>query len=638
MIHVPLFCFYLTAGLPVSSSLRILDKRPDCNQLGLEHCKLNNCSDKRMTVPRVSAPIGPEWDSVNVGVWMDEHGPVPVVNMTWRIKGDGSAIALCGSEITILDESTNQSMCVQFSYNLSQQPNLTYRKSTFSLDGVVVEPRHTYMVSVFNLPEPDSGPYMKTKQISIPGCDDSRIQKARMCLENGSLWTPHVTAAVSLNKERRKFSIVVGFEAAQYSERYQVSIQSHGFHCSKNVSKENRASLNVSFEFDWWQLSQCEMLLMIQTFFVRCKNDCRRSEKIIDLCPYYPPRTLIIKATVGLLVIGGCLAYILCRDCQKGLPSYESTVLTFPSDLVNTSSSAAKQQPEGFKVQDRKRVLIIYSLDHPLYKTIVLKLCAFLASKCGTEVVLDLLDSTRLGVLGSIQWLDLHRDQIESSSDKILILCSRGVQAKWRAMCGDKQVFLREDACSPVGDMLSPALSLMVPHFVRSASFKKYIVAYFDEVCCEEDVPSPFNITVRYKLMKQFEELFFRILDTEKHEPGRVNLIEGLSEDEYYLCPSGRALRDAIEAFHAYQLERPQWFEEELLGSSKTSVEIHDDAKTTINLLTYCVPDSTQVTSHVKTEERDFTGDKTGLYVTEEFQMCTSVEFHPLIRENMQPV
>lgn len=175
---------------------------------------------------------------------------------------------------------------------------------------------------------------------------------------------------------------------------------------------------------------------------------------------------------------------------------------------------------------------------------------------------------------------------MESSSDKILILCSRGVQAKWKAMCGHKQVFLREDARSPVGDMLSPALSLMVPHFIRSASFEKYIVAYFDDICCEEDVPSPFNITVRYKLMKQFEELFFRILDSEKYKPGRVNYIKGLSEDKYYHCLSGRALRDAIETFHAYQLEHPQWFEDELLESSQleveeASAEICDDAKQT---------------------------------------------------------
>ncbi|KAK5867128.1 hypothetical protein PBY51_011646 [Eleginops maclovinus] len=185
-------------------------------------------------------------------------------------------------------------------------------------------------------------------------------------------------------------------------------------------------------------------------------------------------------------------------------------------------------------------------------------------------------------------------------------------------MCGDKQVFLREDARSTVGDMLSPALSLMVPHFIRSASFEKYIVAYFDDVCSEEDVPSPFNITLRYKLMKQFEELFFRILDTEKHEPGKVNHIDGLSEDKYHQCASGRALRDAIDTFHEYQLEHPQWFEDELLEQSKSSPEICDDAKTTINLIKYRVDDSTQVTNHLNTQDTDSTVDTSGLYVAEE--------------------
>ncbi|KAJ4937851.1 hypothetical protein JOQ06_002481 [Pogonophryne albipinna] len=348
VIHVPFFCFCLTAVLTVSSSIRILDKRQDCNQLGLKNCQIKNCPDERIAKPRQHAPNGPEVGPHHLGVWMDEHGPVSVVNVSWTIKSD----------------------------------------------------------------EPEDEPESLRMNITIP-------------------------------------------------------------------------------------------------------------------------------------------------------------------DPVNSSLSAAKQQPEGFQVRERRRLLVIYSLDHPLYKNIVLKLSAFLATKCGTEVFLDLLDSTRLGVLGSVQWLDWHREQIESSKDKILILCSRGVKAKWKAMCGDKQVFLREDARSPMGDMLSPALSLIVPHFIRSASFEKYIVAYFDDVCSEDDVPSPFNITLRYKLMKQFEELFFRILNTEKHEPGIVNHIDGLSEEKYHQCASGRALRDAIEAFHAYQLEHPQWFEEELLESSKTSSEIY---------------------------------------------------------------
>uniref|UniRef100_A0A3B4Y9Y7 Interleukin-17 receptor A-like n=1 Tax=Seriola lalandi dorsalis TaxID=1841481 RepID=A0A3B4Y9Y7_SERLL len=588
MIHVLFFCFCLSAGLTESSSFWILNKRLDCSQPGLDHCKINNCSDKRVVVQR--APTSPDWGPEHVGVEMDKHGTVPVMNVQWKLKSDG-VLNLRGSEINILDESTNQSMCVQFLYNLQRQLNPNYTRWTLSLDGVVVEPGQTYMVSVVNLPEPKSGDNRIRKRITFPRCDDSRIQTARTCLENGSLWEPHMTAAMSVDRQHKKLYIVVSFEAAQYSERYQVSIQSQALHHSRNVSKENTTSLNVTFEFGLWQLSQCEMLLTL-TMYLTCRDLIICMFVLLD----YPPRTLIIKAVVGLLVIEVFLFYFLWRAFHK--------------DSVNTPSSAAKSEPEGFQLQERKRVLIIYSLDHPLYKNIVLKLCGFLATKCGTEVVLDLLDSARLGMLGSIQWLDWHREQILSSSDKILILCSPGVQAKWRAMCGHKQVFLREDARSPVGDMLTPALSLMVPHFIRSASFEKYIVAYFDDICSEEDVPSPLNITVRYKLMKQFEEIFFRIHDTEKHEPGRVNHIEGLSEDEYHRCLSGRALRDAIEAFHAYQLVHPQWFEDELL----------------------------QILSHVKTHESEITADKTGLYMAEQLQMCSSVELNHLIVEDMLPV
>ncbi|XP_035497818.2 interleukin-17 receptor A [Scophthalmus maximus] len=557
MIHLPFFCFCLSAGLTVTSSLWILNKHPDCSQPGLANCKINNCSDKRVVVQL--APTGPEWGPEHVGVTTDEHRTVPILKVIWNLKSDGGVLDLHGSEINILDESTNQTMCVQFSFNISEQLNPDRTRWTFSFDGVVAEPGHTYVVSVVNLPEPKSGDYRIRKQITFPGCGDSRIQTAQICLENGSMWEPHMTTAMSVDKEQGKLFVVVSFETAQYSEIYQVSIRNQDFHYSKNISKENGASLNVTFEFGLQQLSQCEMFLSIQPFFIRCKNDCRRHKDIINYCPYYPPRTLIIKAVVGLLVIGGFLFYFLWRASHK--------------DSVIKSSSAAKDQPEGFQVRERKRVLVIYSVDHPLYKNIVLKLCGFLAAKCGTEVVLDLLDSARLGVLGRIQWLDWHREQIESSSDKILLLCSPGVQAKWRAMCGDKQVSLREDVHSLLGDMLTPALCLLVPHFIQSASFEKYIVAYFDDVCSEEDVPSPFNITVRYKLMKKFEELFFRILDTEMYEPGRVNHIAGLSEDEYHQCPSGRDLHDAIEAFRAYQLEHPQWFEGELLESTELEVE-----------------------------------------------------------------
>lgn len=56
-------------------------------------------------------------------------------------------------------------------------------------------------------------------------------------LVSGSLWDPHMAAAVSVDKEHKTLSVVVSFEAALSSERYQVFIQSHGFNYSKTVSK-----------------------------------------------------------------------------------------------------------------------------------------------------------------------------------------------------------------------------------------------------------------------------------------------------------------------------------------------------------------------------------------------------------------
>uniref|UniRef100_A0A672NHH5 SEFIR domain-containing protein n=2 Tax=Sinocyclocheilus grahami TaxID=75366 RepID=A0A672NHH5_SINGR len=299
-------------------------------------------------------------------------------------------------------------------------------------------------------------------------------------------------------------------------------------------------------------------------------NTCLEYRRKFDICPFLPgaPVSFIILATLGLLLaslaaavcIFGCIVFLKNKDLHKETPSSDS-------------STCAKGKLEWNPIHEPKRVIIIYSLDHPLYKEVILKLCAFMRAKCGTDVTLDLLDSAWLSTIGRIQWLDMQRERISKSSDKVLILCSPGVNAKWKAMCGEHKVRLKEDEHSPIGDMLTPALSLIIPDFVHASSFHKYMLAYFDDVCSEVDVPAPFNVVVKYKLMKHFEELYFRILDMEKHEPGQIKCIEGVRENDYFNCPSGRGLRDAIEAFKNYQLKNPNWFEMELLDTDDEEEE-----------------------------------------------------------------
>lgn len=105
-------------------------------------------------------------------------------------------------------------------------------------------------------------------------------------------------------------------------------------------------------------------------------------------------------------------------------------------------------------------------------------------------------------------------------------------------MCGQSRVTLREDLRSPIDDMLTPALNLFLPDMQQAAALGKYMVAYFDDVGSERDVPSVFDIAVKYKLMKHFEELCFRILDQEKYAPGQVSLLMGSPYASCLVCCS----------------------------------------------------------------------------------------------------
>lgn len=218
------------------------------------------------------------------------------------------------------------------------------------------------------------------------------------------------------------------------------------------------------------------------------------------------------------------------------------------------------------------KVLVIYSQDHPLYTDIVLKLCAFLQAKCGAEVLLDLLDSTSVGMVGPLRWLELQLQKLKDPCDKILVLCSRGVQAKWSAICGQGRVTLRQDLLSPTAEIVTPFLNLLLPDMHQAGMLGKYVIAYFDEVTSDRDVPSVFDIAVKYKLMKHFEALYFRILDIEKYQPHQVNHIEGIDCDEYFCCASGEALKDTIQSFKAFQFEQPNWFENQCVEGEEDVV------------------------------------------------------------------
>lgn len=124
---------------------------PNLSRRVLKHSSTSeNCSAEPTVVKNQLAPTGPDLDPHLLELWVDQREFLPAVNVTWRIEADGcycsekqiyttygdkylfivdffcftaSVFKLRGTVINILDEVTNHSVCVQYSFNLSQTFN-----------------------------------------------------------------------------------------------------------------------------------------------------------------------------------------------------------------------------------------------------------------------------------------------------------------------------------------------------------------------------------------------------------------------------------------------------------------------------------------------------------------------------------
>lgn len=550
--------------IPVVLNLGLLD---DGNSLNCTQEEVpctavfNNCLYKGWLIPSAFTPSAPDDFKVSFDVRENMEGDLePVIVAEWKAKDDGSISHLNGTELSVMKSSTNQHLCVHYNFlkPFKTMRNRAGEKWSFSLDKVVVDPGSTYVVTVSNLPKPnlDHTFYNVRKTFQVPGCDDPLMQKTKICFERGDTWQPNITVGRTKDPHGKDI-LYVAFNPGENVEKYNVFVNCNRKE-TKTLYNESKTLLNVTYDLKNWSRTCCNFDVQIQPFFQKCANDCRRKSHSFNICvPAVPPEN---NCTIWIIWVGLCLllcgigVFAVYLRCRKPPPAAEKPPIKVPLKTTPV--------PPG-----PRSILIIYSRDHPLYTDIVLKLCAFLRAKCGTDVMLDLLDTTWLGTIGRLQWIEQKKRHIEQSSNKILILCSRGVQAKWGAICGEPPVLLREDVHSPVGDMLTLALQLITPDMQRPASYGKYLVAYFDDVSTEADVPSLFDIAVKYKLMKHFEELYFRILDVEKYQQGTERCIKDIGKDEYFNCPSGEALRNAIETFQAHQMKNPDWFENEFVNS-----------------------------------------------------------------------
>ncbi|XP_072915398.1 interleukin-17 receptor A-like isoform X2 [Hemitrygon akajei] len=539
----------------------------DCSQQGLNCTVLSgNCLDDSWLIPSTWTPSFPKELSVAITKQRNASGFYkPVLSIRWKLATDASITYSQGIEISLTKWSTGEEKCIQYQFNhrITSQVNPQGEKWTFLLERFEVDPDQEYTVTACSLPrakidEDNDCPRVK---YVVPGCSHNLMKYTEVCKRRGSLWNPNVTYI------RNEMKMTIFFQTGNYSYKYNVVLQSLESNKTCNIATQTLEEIveqrvNVTFSIENWMQSCTTYGIQIIPFFEGCHHDCKRAIQTVTpiVTTQAKPiaRTAIGPAERTHYCVGtGVIILVIAFCCTAWVRMKSKPIETIKSP---------EDPPHDREVpQTQKKVLIIYSLDHSLYHNVVLAFAHFLMTVCGTKVTLDYLQSNEAAEIGHINWLTVHKHE----SDKIIILCSRGTRAKWDAMLSTKQreILLKSEERSPMRDMFTPAMNLILPDFKRPASFGKYIVAYFDDISHEDDIPDPFNVVVKYKLMKQFEEIHFRVQDLEKYEPGKTSHVAGITQNDYHTHPSGEVLKKAIEEFKLFQMKQPDWFEKECITS-----------------------------------------------------------------------
>ncbi|KFV08558.1 Interleukin-17 receptor A, partial [Tauraco erythrolophus] len=496
-------------------------------------------------------PSAPSSLHVSSDVFRQMDGNLlPVLRIEWKVATDASIQYLRGAELAVMQVNSNQQICAQFDFqnNLPLQVRPDGGRWNFTFDRFEVEPGQTYQVTVYHLPKLGvGGDYnCKSTSLTMPDCKDSVMKRTIPCIKTGSLWEPRIQGR-SLDDT----TLLVSFNPWMESMRYQIHVASflNEKKCKMVTHDFTEGGLqqqvNVTVKLEKNIRACCNYKIQVQPFFANCGTDCPRHSAFVPCSP--APNDMIIWlywciTGICVLLVGSVIAGVVCMTKKRAAAPY--TDLPLPP------------------LKPRK-VWIVYSADHLLYVDVVLKFAEFLMTVCGTAVALDLLEDHQISELGPLPWLTRQKKEMEDLSSKIIILCSRGTQAKWQAMLGSEPVCLKQDQQKPVGDLFTPALNLILPDFKKPACFGMYIVCYFEGISSEKDIPDLFNVTSRYQLMDKFEDVYFRIQDLEKFEPGRIHRIREITAENYIDSPSGRKLKEAIQTFRNWQVEHPEWFESE---------------------------------------------------------------------------
>ena len=285
----------------------------------------------------------------------------------------------------------------------------------------------------------------------------------------------------------------------------------------------------------------------------------------------FQPWYFLFIVPLLLLIIVICFMIIQCKrgvryfaKFKLGRQKNDSKEQESQNDVVlstfeNTFSQ--KTQEALQKSKRRVKLFVVFSNDHAKHSQVVVNFVKFLQADLGFEVFCELFQSQEISV-DPFNWME----RCLKKADKVVVIWSPGSSKQW----------IEHEAERTVGrNMCTPILKRIRNDLFLDVNIGKYYFGYFGY--CQKSCIPEFFLQPRYfhfKLMHDFEELFFRLKGIEMYLPGGV-IEEGKVKFSRYADSSlnkyGKLLEKSINEMTSYATEHPAWYEED------PEVSLHPD-------------------------------------------------------------
>ncbi|CAK8698392.1 unnamed protein product [Clavelina lepadiformis] len=198
---------------------------------------------------------------------------------------------------------------------------------------------------------------------------------------------------------------------------------------------------------------------------------------------------------------------------------------------------------QGQNKTKKTRILLVFNPDHPKHEEVVVTFAQYLQGDLGFDVVFMPWEST-IAIEKLSDWIS---NSIKC--DKVIAVWSPAAKIAW---------YQRNTSMDETPSVFTTIIRHIQEDVVYKKHHGKYFFAYFD-YCTDEVLPTDISIT-RFNLMKDFKELYFRLVDEEQYIPGKRCNYENVSFDAYANQKFGSALNATIAAMHSIAKIDSNWY------------------------------------------------------------------------------